>query len=191
MQANFNLWTEVRGQRRLADFLVETMQLAGVTHAFAMPAESLNPILDAIRKSGTIQLFTVRHEGNGALMASACAKLTGRLGVCMGTAGPGASHLPLGTYDAKADGAPLLAITGQVPVSQVGFGGFQEIDSVALFHDSVVLISWWLPQNSCLSCRLPVGTPFTKERPSIWRSLLTSWEQEFISARVRAFAPTG
>src|SRR5262249_8902900 len=132
MQANFNLWTELLGRRRMADFLVETMYQAGATHVFAMPAESLNPILDAIRKHERMQLITVRHEGNGALMASAYAKLTGRLGVCMGTAGPGASHLPIGVYDANADGAPLLAVSGQVPVHQVGSGGFQEIDLLAL-----------------------------------------------------------
>jgi thiamine pyrophosphate-dependent acetolactate synthase large subunit-like protein len=122
----------------MADLLVEVMYQAGVCHAFAMPAESLNPILDAMRKSGRVQLITVRHEGNGALMASACAKLTGRPSVCMGAAGPGASHLPLGTYDAKADGAPVLAITGQVPIHQVGTGAFQEIDSLGLLDDSVV-----------------------------------------------------
>jgi thiamine pyrophosphate-dependent acetolactate synthase large subunit-like protein len=137
MQANTNLWTELRGYTRVADFLVETIHQAGVTHVFAMPAESLNPIFDAIRKHKHIRVVTVRHEGNGAIMASAYAKLTGKLGVCLGTTGPGASHLPIGTYDAKADGVPLLAVTGQVPVHQIGSGGFQEIDTVGLLQDSV------------------------------------------------------
>lgn len=135
-QANFNIWTELFGHRRMADLLIETIHKAGATHVFAMPAESLNPIIDAIRKDGRLQIVTVRHEGNGALMASAYAKLTGRLGVCMGTAGPGETHLPIGVYDAKADGAPLLAVSGQVPIHQVGSGGFQEIGSLALFQDS-------------------------------------------------------
>lgn len=136
-QANSNIWTELFGHRRMADYLIETIHQAGANHVFAMPAESLNPIIDAIRKDGRVQIVSVRHEGNGALMASAYAKLTGRLGVCMGTAGPGETHLPIGVYDAKADGAPLLAISGQVPVHQVGAGGFQDIGSLALFEDAV------------------------------------------------------
>lgn len=136
-QANSNIWTELLGHRRMADYLIETIHQAGANHVFAMPAESLNSIIDAIRKDGRVQIVSVRHEGNGALMASAYAKLTGRLGVCMGTAGPGETHIPIGVYDAKADGASLLAISGQVPVHQVGAGGFQDIGSLSLFEDGV------------------------------------------------------
>jgi thiamine pyrophosphate-dependent acetolactate synthase large subunit-like protein len=131
------LWTDVRGRRRLADFLIDAIAAAGTTHVFGMPAESLNGIMDALRKHATVEVITVRHEGNAALMASAYGKLTGRLGVCIGTAGPGETHLPIGTYDAKLDGAPMLAICGQVPIHQMGSGGFQEIDSEGLFRDSV------------------------------------------------------
>lgn len=120
----------------MADLLVTAAARAGTVPVFAMPAESLNSIVDAIRKHDVVQLVSVRHEGTGALMASAYAKLTGRLGVCMGTAGPGASHLPVGAYDASADRAPLLAVSGQVPSAVIGSGGFQEIDAVALFRDS-------------------------------------------------------
>ncbi len=133
MQANAHLWTEIRGRRRMADLLVATMAEAGAAVAFALPAESLNAIVDALRKQDRVRLVTVRHEGAGALMASAWAKLTGRLGVCMGTAGPGAANLLGGVYDATADGAPLLAVTGQVASHQLGTGSFQEIDAHALF----------------------------------------------------------
>jgi thiamine pyrophosphate-dependent acetolactate synthase large subunit-like protein len=136
MQAKANVWVELRGRPRMADLLVTTVAKAGTVPVFAMPAESLNSIVDAIRKHDVVQLVGVRHEGTGALMASAYAKLTGRLGVCMGTAGPGASHLPVGTYDASADRVPLLAVTGQVPSAVIGSGSFQEIDAVALFRDS-------------------------------------------------------
>ncbi len=138
MQANAHLWTEIRGRRRMADLLVATMAEAGAAVAFALPAESLNAIVDALRKQDRVRLVTVRHEGAGALMASAWAKLTGRLGVCMGTAGPGAANLLGGVYDATADGAPLLAVTGQVASHQLGTGSFQEIDAHALFSDAVV-----------------------------------------------------
>jgi len=138
MQANAHLWTEIRGRRRMADLLVATLAEAGAAAAFALPAESLNPIIDALRKQDRVRLVTVRHEGAGALMASAWAKLTGQLGVCMGTAGPGAANLLGGVYDATADGAPLLAVTGQVATHQLGTGSFQEIDAHALFSDAVV-----------------------------------------------------
>jgi thiamine pyrophosphate-dependent acetolactate synthase large subunit-like protein len=139
MQANRNLISEILQRRRLSDFLVDTLLHFGTEHVFGMPAESLNPIIDAIRRNGRVKLVTVRHEGNGALMASAYAKLADRLGVCMGTAGPGASHLPIGTYDALSDEAPLLAISGQVPLGEVGSCAFQEIDPMALFRDSTGL----------------------------------------------------
>jgi thiamine pyrophosphate-dependent acetolactate synthase large subunit-like protein len=137
MQANRNLWNELRNHYRLADFVVDALAAAGARHVFAMPAESLNPLVDAIRKSDRLRLVTVRHEGLGALMASAEAKLTGRLGVCMGTTGPGATHLVLGAADAREDHAPVVFLTGQVPIHQVGTGGFQEVDNVKLFEGAV------------------------------------------------------
>ncbi len=71
-------------------------------------------------------------------MASAYAKKTGRLGVCMGTAGPGAIHLLNGLYDAKMDHAPVLALTGQVGLPFIGSDYFQEVDSLHLFEDVAV-----------------------------------------------------
>ena len=135
-EPDFQLWTEISGKPRMADFLVESLYRAGAKYIFAMPAESLNSIIDAIRKHNKIKLITVRHEANGALMASAYSKITGNLGVCMGTTGPGSTHLPLGCYDAKADGTKIIALSGQVPSHQVGTGGFQEIDALSLFQDS-------------------------------------------------------
>ncbi|WP_372365996.1 thiamine pyrophosphate-binding protein [Candidatus Uabimicrobium sp. HlEnr_7] len=135
-EPDFQLWTEISGKPRMADFLVESLYRAGAKYIFAMPAESLNSIIDAIRKHKKIKLITVRHEANGALMASAYSKITGNLGVCMGTTGPGSTHLPLGCYDAKADCTKMIALSGQVPSHQVGTGGFQEIDALSLFQNS-------------------------------------------------------
>lgn len=140
MQANRDLWADVTGRRRVADAFVQMLGPLGADPVFAMPAESLNPIVDGLRRTGRHRLVVVRNEAAGALMASAYAKLTGRVGVCLGTAGPGATHLPLGTYDASADRAPMLAVAGQVPLEHVGSGYFQEIDSARLFADSCAYV---------------------------------------------------
>ena len=80
----------------------------------------------------------MRHEEAGAFAAGAQAQLTGRLGVCMGTVGPGAIHLLNGLYDAKKSHAPVLAICGQVPRAEIGSDFFQEVDNDALFADVAV-----------------------------------------------------
>src|SRR5699024_376053 len=80
----------------------------------------------------------VRHEEVGALAASSYAKLTNRLGVCMSIAGPGAIHLLNGLYDAQKDGAPVLAIIGQVSSDAVGTNAFQEVNLQTLFQDVAV-----------------------------------------------------
>ncbi|MFC5744332.1 thiamine pyrophosphate-binding protein [Actinomadura rugatobispora] len=138
MQANRHVYSELAGRRRFADALVAALAGAGVSAVFGMPAESLNAFVDALRRDGRIRLVGVRHEGAGALMAATYGKLTGLPGVCMGTAGPGATHLPLGLYEAHADRAPLLAVSGQVPVEQVGLESFQEIDPVALMGEAAL-----------------------------------------------------
>ncbi|MBH1937757.1 thiamine pyrophosphate-binding protein [Streptomyces sp. AV19] len=133
MQVNRYVYADALGRRRFADEVVAGLARLGVRAVFGMPAESLNPLLDALRRDGRISLVAVRHEGAASLMAAAYGKLTGTPGVCVGTAGPGATHLLPGAYDALADRAPLLALSGQVPAEQVGLDSFQEIDSVRLF----------------------------------------------------------
>ena len=80
-----------------------------------------------------IEWIGVRHEEVAAFAASAQAQLTGTLGVCMGTVGPGSIHLLNGLYDAKKSHAPVLAICGQVPSPEIGSDFFQEVDNDALF----------------------------------------------------------
>ncbi|WP_344960752.1 thiamine pyrophosphate-binding protein [Streptomyces thioluteus] len=138
MQVNRNVYADALGRRRFADEVVEGLARLGVRTVFGMPAESLNPLLDALRRDGRISLVGVRHEGAASLMAAAYGRLTGTPGVCLGTAGPGATHLLLGAYDALADRAPLMALSGQVPVEQVGLASFQEIDPVRLFDGCAV-----------------------------------------------------
>jgi pyruvate dehydrogenase (quinone) len=118
--------------------LLGLLALAGVKQIFGMTGDALNPFLDAIRRDGRFEWIGIRHEETGAFAAAAQAKLTGDLAVCCGTVGPGAIHLINGLYDAKRDHAPVLAITGHVPLSEQGTGYFQEVDIRKLFDDITV-----------------------------------------------------
>jgi pyruvate dehydrogenase (quinone) len=96
-----------------ADVLVETLASWGIDTIFGIPGDGINGIMEALRKrAGTIRFIQVRHEEAAAFMACAYAKYTGRLGCCLATSGPGGIHLLNGLYDAKLDGAPVVAVTG-------------------------------------------------------------------------------
>src|ERR1700689_4385539 len=97
----------------VGDILVRTLEQIGVKHIFGLIGDSLNPLADSVRRSN-IEWVGVRHEEGAALAASGQAKLTGRLGVCCGTTGPGSTHLVAGLYEACRDHAPVLAISGEM-----------------------------------------------------------------------------
>ena len=122
----------------VAELLIESLADYGVTSVWGVVGDALNPVTDAIRREDRIEWIGVRHEEAGAFAASAQAQLTGRLGVCMGTVGPGAIHLLNGLYDAKKSHAPVLAICGQVPRPEIGSEFFQEVDNDRLFADVAV-----------------------------------------------------
>src|ERR1700754_1395317 len=99
-----------------ADILIETLMDWGVDTIFGLPGDGINGIMEALRKrQQQVRFIQVRHEEVAAFMACAYAKYTGKLGVCLATSGPGGIHLLNGLYDAKLDGAPMLAITGPLP----------------------------------------------------------------------------
>ena len=97
----------------------------------------MNGLLGGLQRFGTdkIEFIQVRHEEMAAFMASAYAKFTGELGVCMATSGPGASHLITGLYDARMDHMPVLAIAGQQARTAIGGHYQQEIDLQSMFKD--------------------------------------------------------
>ncbi len=97
--------------------------------------DALNPVTDAIRREDRLEWIGVRHEEAGAFAAGAQAHLAERLGVCMGTVGPGSIHLLKGLYDAKKSRVPVLALCGQVPGPDIGSDAFQEVDNDRLFAD--------------------------------------------------------
>src|SRR3977135_1720463 len=122
-----------------ADVLIETLLGWGVDVVFGLPGDGINGIMEALRtRQDTIRFVQVRHEEAAAFMACAHAKYTGRLGVCLATAGPGAILLLNGLYDAKMDGAPVLALTGQTYHDLLGMRYQQEVDLLALFKDVAV-----------------------------------------------------
>ncbi|NAZ14943.1 pyruvate oxidase [Glutamicibacter soli] len=118
--------------------IVESLAEYGVTHAWGVVGDALNPLTDAIREEPSMEWVGVRHEEAAAFAAGAQAQLTGRLGLCMGTVGPGSIHLLNGLYDAKKSHAPVLAICGQVPTSEIGSSFFQEVNNDLLFSDVAV-----------------------------------------------------
>ncbi|HKE96222.1 MAG TPA: thiamine pyrophosphate-dependent enzyme [Povalibacter sp.] len=114
--------------------LVETLAVNGVTHVFCVPGESYLAVLDALVDfQDRIQVVTCRHEAAAANMAVAYAKLTRRPGICFVTRGPGATHASIGIHTASQDSAPVVMFIGQVPRSDRGREGFQELDYGAVF----------------------------------------------------------
>jgi pyruvate dehydrogenase (quinone) len=118
----------------VATILVDALEKIGVKQIFGLIADSLNPIGDAVRQS-TIEWIGVRHEEGAALAAAGQAKLTGRLGVCCGSTGPGSTHLVAGLYEASHDHAPVLAISGDMPRQLEGIDYFQATNTNLLFRD--------------------------------------------------------
>lgn len=120
-------------ERTVSEVIIEQLSKWGVEYVFGLPGTSCLGLVDALRSHQKVRFVRVRHEEVAALMASAYAKLTGKVGVCLSIAGPGATNLVTGLYDAKMDRAPVLALTGQVKLQYIGPGSFQEIDQDALF----------------------------------------------------------
>src|SRR5256714_11460779 len=122
--------------RTTSDVLVERLIDWNVSVVFGLPGDGINGIMEALRtRQERISFVQVRHEEAAAFMATGYAKYTGQLGVCLGTSGPGAIHLLNGLYDAKMDGAPVLALTGQTYHDVMGTQYQQEVDLLALFKD--------------------------------------------------------
>src|ERR1700751_684980 len=110
----------------LADQLLEVLLEAGVQRIYGVVGDSLNLVVDAIRRTDGIDWVHVRNEEAGAFAAAAEGQLTGRLAVCAGSCGPGNTHLIQGLYDAHRTGAPVLAIASHIASSEIGTGFFQE-----------------------------------------------------------------
>jgi len=127
----------------VAEQIVTQLVDAGVHRIYGIVGDSLNPIVDAVRKTGGskkggIDWIHVRHEEAAAFAASAEAQLTGKLAVCAGSCGPGNLHLINGLYDANRTGAPVLAIASHIPSVQIGSMYFQETHPDRIFEECSV-----------------------------------------------------
>lgn len=122
-----------------ADILVDTLISWDVAFVFGLPGDGINGIMEALRqRQDRIRFIQTRHEETAAFMASAYAKWTGKLGVCLATSGPGGTHLLTGLYDAKLDQAPVLAITGMQFHDLIETCTQQDVDLTKVFADVAV-----------------------------------------------------
>ena len=123
----------MKEMKTTAQVLVDCLEAEGVDVMFGIPGEETLDLMFAIRDS-KIRFIPVRHEQGAAFMADVYGRLTGRAGVCLSTLGPGATNLVTGVADAYLDGAPLVAITGQVGTDRMQLTSHQYLDLTAMFE---------------------------------------------------------
>jgi pyruvate dehydrogenase (quinone) len=124
-----------RRARTVAEQFIEVLRQAGVERIYGLVGDSLNPVVDAVRRTDGIEWVHVHNEEAAAFAAGAQAQLSGRLAVCAGSCGPGNTHLVQGLYDAHRSGAPVLALASHIPSAQIGTGFFQETHPERLFAE--------------------------------------------------------
>ncbi|MEV1024787.1 pyruvate dehydrogenase [Streptomyces sp. NPDC050264] len=122
-------------KQNVAEQFVDILVRAGVQRMYGVVGDSLNPVVDAIRRNSAIDWVHVRHEETAAFAAGAEAQITGRMTACAGSCGPGNLHLINGLYDAHRSMAPVLALASHIPSSEIGLGFFQETHPDRLFQE--------------------------------------------------------
>ncbi|EEI64248.1 pyruvate dehydrogenase [Corynebacterium glucuronolyticum] len=119
----------------LADIIIKKLEETGVTRIFGLVGDSLNPIVDAVRRSKQIEWIHVRNEEAAAFAAGSYSLATGELGVCAASCGPGNTHLIQGLYDSHRNGAKVLALASHIPSRQIGSHYFQETHPEQIFAE--------------------------------------------------------
>ncbi|MEU6391122.1 pyruvate dehydrogenase [Streptomyces sp. NPDC046939] len=122
-------------KQNVAEQFVDILVRAGVQRMYGVVGDSLNPVVDAVRRNSAIDWVHVRHEETAAFAAGAEAQITGRMTACAGSCGPGNLHLINGLYDAHRSMAPVLALASHIPSSEIGLGYFQETHPDRLFQE--------------------------------------------------------
>ncbi|MFF5406647.1 pyruvate dehydrogenase [Streptomyces misionensis] len=122
-------------RQSVAEQYVDLLARAGVRRMYGVVGDSLNPVVDAVRRHDRLEWIQVRHEEVAAFAAGAEAQLTGRLAACAGSCGPGNLHLINGLFDAHRSMAPVLALAAQIPSGEIGTGYFQETHPDRLFQE--------------------------------------------------------
>lgn len=121
--------------KTIADYLVQTLAAAGVSHIWGVAGDSLNGLTDSLQRTGSIRWMHTRHEEVAAFAAGAQAASSGKLAVCAGSCGPGNLHLINGLYDCHRSRVPVLAIAAHIPSAEVGLDYFQETHPTELFKE--------------------------------------------------------
>ncbi len=126
--------------RNVADLLWEMLENAGVKRCYGIVGDALNPVIDALRRNGKIEFVHVRHEEYGVFAAVADAYFTGKPVVVCGTAGPGVTHLFNGLMDARKEGAPIIAIAGDVETKLIDTDALEELNPYKFFDAACLYI---------------------------------------------------
>lgn len=162
-------------KQNVAEQFVDILTRAGVERLYGVVGDSLNPVVDAVRRHSGIEWVHVRHEETAAFAAGAEAQITGKLTACAGSCGPGNLHLINGLYDAHRSMAPVLALASQIPSSEIGLGFFQETHPDQLFrecsHYSELISS---PKQMPRCSRPPSNTPSARAASASSRCPATS-----------------
>lgn len=126
--------------RNVADLMWEMLEKAGVKRCYGIVGDALNPVIDALRRSGKIEFVHVRNEEYGVFAAVAEAYFTGNPVAVCGTAGPGVTHLFNGLMDAKKEGAPVIAIAGDVETSIIDTSALEELNPYKFFDTAALYV---------------------------------------------------
>src|SRR6202789_1396092 len=126
--------------RKVADVLWEMLANAGVKRCYGIVGDALNPVIDGLHRKGKIEFIHVRHEEYGVFPAAAEAYLTGNPVAVCGTAGPGVVHLFNGLMDARKEGAPIIAIAGDVETKLIDTSALEELNPYKFFETASLYV---------------------------------------------------
>src|SRR6202522_4395598 len=126
--------------KNVADAMWEMLEKAGVKRCYGIVGDALNPVIDALRRNGKIEFIHVRHEEYGVFAAVSDAYFTGNPVVVCGTAGPGVTHLFNGLMDARKEGAPIIAIAGDVETSLIDTSALEELNPYKFFDTACLYV---------------------------------------------------
>ena len=149
--------------RNLSDQVLDTIKSVGITRLYGIPGDTIDTLMESIRKDPEVEFVVCRHEENAAFMASGEARVTGKLAAVVACQGPGANNLLNGLADAAGDRLPVLAITGQVDSDRIGSGMPQESSQLKLFDDIAVFnAEARTPENLMEMLHLAINAALTK-----------------------------
>ena len=154
--------------RKVADMLWEMLANAGVKRCYGIVGDALNPVIDALRRNGKIEFIHVRHEEYGVFAAVAEAYLTGNPVAVCGTAGPGVVHLFNGLMDARKEGAPVIAIAGDVETKLIDTGALEELNPYKFFEAASLYTGRLVnPEQARAIINTAILTAVTEKGPTV------------------------